>query len=216
MRVNFVLTGEMPLLMHWDNIEGCDLLNEWRKDPANKNRSKAGDDRTPPWTWHTYCYTDGIDITIPSDNLMRAFMYGGTKLILKGKKTYKELSQQGILIDTEFLDFTYDGGKKLTSQQLADIRDVDFAGQQAFAKDNGFKLHVKRVPIGTSKHIRVRPRFETWQLAGSLDVTHQDISFETLREIFYHAGRGGLCDWRPSSPRSPGPFGMFTTELQKV
>ena len=53
-KVAFELVGEMPLLMHWDNIEGGDTLKEWRQDPKNKNQSVPGDDRSPSWTWQTY------------------------------------------------------------------------------------------------------------------------------------------------------------------
>jgi len=217
MRVEFELVGDMPLLMHWDNIEGGDLLKEWRQDTANKNISVPGDDRSPPWTWHTYCYNDGEVVTIPQDNVMGALLYGGTQKILKKQKTFKELSQSGILMDTEQLEFVYGpDDRKLEMATLLNMRDEPFKVQADAAQDLGFRLFVKRAKIGQSKHVRVRPRFEQWKVRGALTVMVKDITLAVLEEIFGYAGRGGLCDWRPSSPKRPGPYGMFTTKLKKA
>ena len=86
MRIRFELTGIMPLIMHQDDVEASDLLNEWRKDPSNKNKSVAGDDRSPAWTWQTYLYSDGENVTLPAANLMVAIRQGSTQLILKKQK----------------------------------------------------------------------------------------------------------------------------------
>ena len=92
MKVAFELTGEMPLLMHSDDVEAADELKEWRKDPANKDLSVAGDDRSPAWTWQTYLYSDGEHVTIPGANLMVNLRTAATQIILKKQKTFKELS----------------------------------------------------------------------------------------------------------------------------
>ena len=47
MKIRFDLTGITALLMHNDDFESSDLLNAWRKAPANKGISVAGDDRSP-------------------------------------------------------------------------------------------------------------------------------------------------------------------------
>lgn len=215
-RASFVLTGTMPLLMHWDNIEGGDELKEWRQDPKNKNQSVPGDDRTPPWTWHTYLYTDGEHVTIPQDNVMAALLTGGAQVILKRQKTYKELSQSGVLIATEHLRFEYGDGKQITMSNIAEMRDSTFREQVERCKELGFRLFMKRAKIGTSKHVRVRPRFEKWQVSGELQVLTDDLPLDKLELIFDYAGRAGLCDWRPSSPKRPGPYGMFTAKLKKI
>lgn len=105
MLVKFHLTGTMPLLMHADDVEAADSLEAWRKDPGHKNISKAGDDRSPAWTWQTYCYSDGEHLTIPSGNLMVCLRYAGTQIILKKQTTFKQLSQSGMLITSEYMDF---------------------------------------------------------------------------------------------------------------
>lgn len=214
-RAAFELIGEMPLLMHWDNIEGGDLLKEWRQDPANKNQSVPGDDRSPPWTWQTYLYTDGEFVTMPQDNIMGALMYGGAQVILKKQKTFKELSQSAILIATEHCKFTF-GDKQLSMADVLAMRDKPFAKQAEACQKLGLRLFCKRAKIGSSKHVRVRPRFDAWKVSGELEVTSNDLPFETLQLIFNYAGRSGLGDWRPSSPKRPGPYGMFTAKLKQL
>lgn len=215
-KVAFELLGEMPLLMHWDNIEGGDTLKEWRQDGKNKNQSVPGDDRSPAWTWHTYLYNDGEVVTMPQDNVMSSLMSGGTQVILKRQKTYKELSQSGILISTEHLNFEYGDGKTLTIKQLEAMRDMPFKKQSERCAELGFRLFCKRAKIGNSKHVRVRPRFDRWRVSGELQVISEDLPFEKLELIFNYAGRAGLGDWRPSSPKRPGPYGMYTAKLKQI
>ena len=78
----------------------------------------------------------------------------------------------------------------------------------------GFRLFVKRAKIGTSKHVRVRPRFDSWQIQGTINVLSPDISWEVLNTLFELAGRVGICDWRPGC-KTPGPYGMFAAKLKK-
>jgi len=215
-RASFELVGSMPLLMHWDNIEGGDQLKEWRQDPKNKNQSVPGDDRSPAWTWTTYLYTDGEFVTMPSDNIMGALMYGGSQLILKKQKTFKELSQSAIFIASEHCRFE-SGGKQLPIAKIIGMKDQPFSKQAATCQDSlGFRLFCKRAKIGQAKHVRVRPRFDNWRVSGELEVTSSDLTFEVLEQIFTFAGRAGLGDWRPNSPKRPGPYGMFNAKLKKI
>ncbi len=217
MEVSFTLTGEMPLLMHWDNIEGSDVLKEWRQAPENKNASIPGDDRSPPWAWQHSCYNDGEKVAMPQENVMRAIMDGGAQVIIKRNKTFKQLSQSGLVMASEYLDFSYGpNGAVLKMEDLDAIRELDFRKQTEAVEQLGFRLFVKRGSIGTTKHVRVRPRFDLWKVQGVIRVVVKDITFEVLEAIFLHAGRSGLCDWRPSSPKRPGPYGVFSATLKKV
>lgn len=167
--IEFTLTGEMPLLMHQDDVELADELEAWRKDPAHKNISKAGDDRSPAWTWQTYCYSDGEHLAIPSANIMVCLRSAGTQMILKKQKTFKELTQSGLLITSEFCEFTV-GGKQIAVSDLEDMREKDFKAQANECRKHGFRLFVKRARVGSSKHVRVRPRFDSWQVRGTMPV----------------------------------------------
>jgi hypothetical protein len=213
-RFQFTLTGFMPLLMHADNIEGSDELQEWRKRPANKGVSTPGDDRTPPWTWQTYCYHNGEHIVMPSENIMVALRQAGAQMTLKGKKTFKEITQSGLLISTESCEFRSNGGQVKWSDILA-IRERTFAEQAAAVKVFGAELFVKRAKVGNSKHIRVRPKFKAWEVSGEIMVLKPEITSEVLKQLFELAGKAGLCDWRPAG-KTPGPYGQADAVVKEI
>ncbi|MCX7934978.1 MAG: hypothetical protein N3A66_06935, partial [Planctomycetota bacterium] len=56
------LTGLSPLLMHQDNLAFSEKVKQWQRDPANRELSMPGDDRSPAWTWLGYVYHDGRHI----------------------------------------------------------------------------------------------------------------------------------------------------------
>lgn len=214
-RAQFVLHGQNALLMHWDNLFGDDELREWLADPENRGKSTPGDDRTPPWSWMRYLYNDGKVVAMPTDNVMSSLMYGGSRIILKKSKTYKELSQSAIMIPTEFLRFGCGpDDHEISMKDVLSIRDLSFVKQCEACQQLGFRLFAKRATVGRSKHVRVRPRFDTWTIGGELTVVNDDLSFEVLEKIFNYSGMGGLCDWRPSSPKRPGAYGMYTAKLK--
>jgi len=216
MRIGFELRGRTALLMHRDNIEGCDLLQAWRKDPKNKGVSVAGDDRSPPWTWQTYLYHDGESLAIPSENIMVCLRQAGAQMYVKGKKTFKEVSQAGMYVDAEFLQFTYgNDGRTIDMQAIAAIAPLTFEEQSNWVRDHGFRLFSKRATIGKSKHVRVRPRFELWSLQGEIEVIAPELTFSVLQQLFTIAGRVGIGDWRPGC-KTPGPFGMFDAKIHKL
>jgi len=213
-KLRFTLTGEMPLLMHADNVEEADTLTQWRKDPANKNVSVSGDDRSPPWTWQAYLYHDGENVAIPSANLAVCIRQAAAQIILKKQKTFKELSQSGMMATAEFLDLRV-GGQPIAMADVLALREQSFAEQSEAARKMGFRLDVRRARVGQSKHVRVRPRFDTWTADGVLEVIAPELKIEIVDQMFQIAGRVGLGDWRPGC-KTPGPFGMFSAKLKKA
>ena len=211
----FTLTGITPLLMHADDVEAASTLADWRKAPENKNMSVKGDDRSPPWTWQTYLYRDANGfVVMPADNVMVCLRQAGAKMILKAQKTFKEITQSGLLIADETLDFTI-GGKSIEVAQFVDARDDSFADQKKAAEKAGFDLLVKRAKVGSNKHVRVRPKFTGWEVSGLIQVLAPEISFDHLKTLFALAGDVGLCDWRPGC-KTPGRFGMFESKVAKA
>lgn len=211
------LTGTMPLLLHGDNLAFAEALSQWRAHPDNKSKSMPGDDRSPAWTWIGGLYHDGQVLGVSSDNLMTAIREGGARVSVPGKRslTYKRQSQSGLVINELMWPLVGPAG----SVPWADVNalcDVeDFAAHQAFAAQHGFELFTKRARIGQSKHIRVRAKFTTWSLAGTISVFDDTISLDVLTSILTAGGRyAGLCDWRPSAPKSPGPYGTFTAVIK--
>jgi len=209
----FTLKGITPFLMHADDVEAADMLKDWRKSPGNKNQSTAGDDRSPAWTWQTYWYLDDKgNLTIPSDNLMRCLCKAGSKIILKKQTSFKELTQTGLCLPSDTLDFR-NAGAPVPVAEFVEHRDEKFADQKKRVQKAGFDLLVKRAAVGQSKHVRVRPMFRSWSASGTIQVTAQEFDAEKLQELFDLAGTVGLGDWRPGG-KTPGRFGMFESEVK--
>jgi hypothetical protein len=213
------LTGKMPLLMHADNVEFSDQMDEWKNDPQNKKHSKAGDDRSPAFRWLGALYHDGHHVALPNDNLMRAFMEGGAMVPVPGGKngkTFKSQTQSGMLVEGTHWPLLVNGAA-VDVQPLLALRDrTEFKAHQQAVAARGFSLFVKRAKIGQSKHIRVRPLFEQWAATGTIHVWDEQITTDALRQIVTHAGLyKGLGDWRPGG-KTPGPFGMFTASVKEA
>jgi hypothetical protein len=201
--------------MHADDVEAASALDEWRKSPGNKNLSVPGDDRSPGWTWQTYLYRDADGmVAMPADNVMVALRQAGAKMTLKRQTTFKAITQSGLLLTDETLDFT-NGGKPVPCAPFVEARDEKFAVQKKLVEKQGFELLVKRARVGNSKHVRVRPMFRAWQVTGVVQIIAPEITFESLQMLFDLAGDVGLCDWRPGC-KTPGRYGMFEAEVTKA
>jgi len=219
-RFEVTIKGETPLLMHHDNLEWDGIMKQWSKDPANKAGSVAGDDRSPGFRWIGYLYQHAGNAVMPSDNLMTALREGGAKCPTgKGQKTYKSQTQSGLLVDQENWPlFNPATGEVYTLDGLKDImEETDYAIHEMWAREHGFELFAKRAKVGQAKHVRVRPRFDSWAATGTITILDDAITADVLQNIWTYAGAySGLCDWRPSSPRSPGSFGRFSVEMKKA
>jgi hypothetical protein len=218
-RYAVTVTGTNPLLMHADSVEWTDQIKLWQKDPENKKVSIAGDDRSPAWTWIGALYHDGKVVAMPSDNLMTALREGGGMVPVpgaKGNKTFKSQTQSGLLVNEAYWPLIINGATIPVDEIKQLLNEEDFSRHQETAKRLGFELFVKRAAVNRAKHVRVRPRFDRWQVSGTISVFDEQITTEVLISVLDMAGRyKGLCDWRPSS-KTPGPFGTFVTEIQEV
>jgi hypothetical protein len=212
------LIGETPLLLHQDSIEWREQMDLWIKDPQNKKASKAGDDRFPAHRWIGCCYYDGQHVGIASDNLMTMLREGGAK-VPTGKKgqTFKRQSQSGLVVNEILWPLVTSNGPVPWAPIAAMATDSDFANHKQAVQALGFELFVKGAKIGASKHIRVRPRFDTWSAAGTITVLDETITQGILQQILEQAGMFcGLGDWRPSSPSKPGSWGRFRAEVKRL
>lgn len=212
------ITGKTALLMHNDDVEWSDILKGWRKSSENKAISVPGDDRSPAFTWLGSLYHDGVNVVIPSSNLMKSFMQAGAGVPTgKGTKTFKAQTQSGMVIAEEAWPIIVDKSPIEVQPLLALKDERDFSKHVVAARASKFLLHVKRAPIGSSKHVRVRPRFDGWSASGTLQVWDGELTPSIVEEIVRLAGDNkGVGDWRPSSPKSPGPFGRFDVKLEKI
>lgn len=216
-RYAVTLTGKTPLLMHQDNIEWADFMDEWKANPDNKRTSKAGDDRTPSWRWLGSVYNDEKTIGIPAANIMRCVMEGGAMVPVPGGKmgkTFKSQTQSGMMSEGQMWELII-GGKAAPSwaECSALMKVPKFADHKTAVKAMGFDLLVKRAKIGQQKHIRVRPQFTSWEARGAFLVWDDQIDEKALALILEYAGQyKGLCDWRPGG-RTPGPYGTFEAKI---
>ena len=217
-RYQVTITGETPLLMHADNLKWDELMRRWLAEPENKKNSSAGDDRTPAWRWIGYLYHESGQIIMPADKLMTLLREGGAKCPA-GKKnlTFKRQSQSGLVVDQSSWPLLVHGKPILFDEVKSLIDNADFASHEAAAASLGFELFVKRAKIGQAKHVRVRPRFDSWGCGGTITVLDETITQDVLTRILTYAGQhAGLCDWRPSSPSKPGPFGKFSVKVKAI
>jgi hypothetical protein len=215
------ITGTQPLLMHNDDIEWADAMARWRDDKDNKKSSKAGDDRSPAYRWIGALYrNDAGQIIVPTENVMRALMEGGAMVPVPGGKsgkTFKSQSQSGIMPNDIGWSLLING-RQIDAAKTIDalLRETNFEKHKEAVQQLGFSLFLKRAKIGSSKHVRVRPRFENWSTSGELIVTDEQITTDVLSDILEMAGKyKGLGDWRPSS-KTPGTFGMFTSMVEEI
>ena len=215
-RFKVQIKGVSSLIMHRDNVGFAESLKAWQTNPENKGKSVSGDDRSPGWTWLGYVYHNGRIIGIPADNLMTMLREGGARVMTgKGKGTFKRQTQSGIII-TETIWPLIVGGKQLDWQPFAELAAVEkFDDHLSMAQAGGFDLLIKRARVGQSKHVRVRPIFDDWSTSGTITVTDDTLDLRTMQRILDCAGDYcGICDWRPSAPKSPGPFGRFEAKVE--
>jgi hypothetical protein len=130
---------------------------------------------------------------------------------LKGKTTFKEMTQSGMITTTEFCVFK-NGGKQIPMSAIQAMESLTFEEQAEQAKKLGFQLWGKRARIGQAKHIRIRPRFDSWTVEGEISVIEDAITDKILKQMFDIAGNVGLGDWRPGC-KTPGPYGRFTAKV---
>lgn len=214
------LTGKTPLLLHPDDIEWADRMEEWKSDPANVKNSKAGDDRSPAWRWIGNAMHDGEHIAVSSAMLMKCFMQGGAMVPVpgaKGNKTFKSQTQSGMSVLEPSWKIETEKGPVPIAAVHALMHEEDFKVHCAKALELGFDLLVRRAAVMSNKHVRVRPRFRSWVLRGTLAVWDDKLDERSLNDVLVYSGEyKGIGDWRPSAPKSPGPHGRFDVKMRRI
>jgi hypothetical protein len=149
---------------------------------------------------------------------MSALMQGGAMVPIPGGKngkTFKSQTQSGMMSVEPFWTLLV-GGREIRWEDIETLKDEPkFAEHKVAVRKLGFDLLVKRAAVATSKHVRVRPKFESgWQAVGHLAVWDEQITEAALADILAYAGQyKGIGDWRPSAPKKPGPYGTFEAKI---
>ena len=97
---------------------------------------------------------------------------GGSKVINRGKETYKKQTQSGIMLDQQQFDiYVNNYSSTIPVDNIKPfIGNLDFSKHIDLVESLGFELLVKRAKIGRAKHIRVRPMFRDWMAVGTITV----------------------------------------------
>ena len=128
----------------------------------------------------------------------------------KGSKTFKAQTQSGMKVTDMMVPIVVDGKTVPFGPVKALMDEPSFPKHLKTVNKLGFRLMSKRAKVGANKHIRVRPVFDDWTLQIGLSVWDEQLTTDVLETILQFSGTyKGLGDWRPSSPRSPGSYGMF-------
>ena len=211
------LTALSPFLSHFDNIE----IEDWKSRQGTEREANVpGDDRHPADLWKQYLYQDGEHITLPFNNLSTCLMTAGKKISLPRNRSLKEPAVRGILLLTPHLVFK-NRGEAIKMSAINAISGL-FAEQAAQVRELGFFLDVRGVTNpGTGKrNIRVRPRFDQWEIVATFSIEDEIFTIEMLQQLWDLAGRSiGLGDWRPGCSgrqKIPGPYGRFTVKLERL
>lgn len=212
--INIQLRGLSPLLMHRDDVDSADTLEAWRKDPTNKSMSKPGDDRYPPWTWSTYLLHDNEKLIMPHEYVAACVCKAAASVTRGRQKTFKDIIGSSFLLQGDACQFLA-GGKEIPVAAILKLsqRSV-FAEHKTAAPAVGLQLYVKRVRVGTSKHVRVWPMFTSWEVRATAELKDDCLTVEVMKSIFGVAGKIGLGDRRPGSPKAPGRYGVFASEVK--
>lgn len=216
------IEGITPLLMHSDDVEWADGIKAWDADPKNKKFRVPGDDRSPAFRWLGSVWHANGNICVPQQAVSSMLSRAGAGVLVPGAqrgKTFKAQAVSAIRLAGGLAAVALlVRGKTVSTKFIDALRDeMDFAAHQKKATDLGFYLDVRRATIGQAKHVRVRPRFDVWALSFLIDVFDSQVTEQAVTDLFTVAGeRIGLGDWRPSSPKRPGPFGMFKAAVKAV
>lgn len=185
-QVSFHLRGLAPLLIHSERSANP-LDPEVAAHKRLSQKRKKTDDELKELIrseWFLALYVDdSLRPVMPADNVMAALKAAA------GLRRMKRQLAAAVFADALHWPLIYDG--PATSEELWD--------------DGGF-LDIRSVGVNGKRIMRARPIFHSWELAGSLTLENDILSFEDFRSIFEQAGAMcGLCERRPN-------YGRFAVE----
>lgn len=165
-------------------IEGISPLLMHRFPMTEDNvKSKAKNQRQTQDDVESYLYLDHNKLLVqPSTHIVSSLKKAGAKFQIpgQGKLTYKNLMGSGaVIIDPDMIPHIH----------------------------QKWEIDRRPVVVQRARIVRSRPILNKWRLSFSVDYDDDEISKDTLKELFDFAGRRvGIGDFRPEKG---GPFGRF-------
>ena len=139
---------------------------------ASKTKKRAGQaEGDKP---EDYLYIVDGKICQPAEHILQAIIkqLSNYKIQGKGKKTFKDIGKGGINVMPEYIEHK-------NQNWITDSRTVV-------------------IPATRGSAVRVRPKFEEWQLNFIIEIFNEDLPIEVLKSALDDAGReGGIGDYRP-------------------
>lgn len=172
------------------------------------------DDRSVPDRWKQCLYIYNEHVVLPEPNIKASLEHAGSKLHLDHSVTAKQLITNELFLDDAYPNlYTGTPLQRLSATSVEGISG-SFDEQAAQVKELGFELNVQAVSSWKGKMVRVRPCFKQWAIGFNFQVYHHALTLARLQEVFNRAGvMSGVGDYRPSSPKRPGPFGRFKAQV---
>jgi len=183
MQIDVTIKGSAQLLLHKYPVAAA----------STKKITSQTTDYSEEWIKTTYLNDKG-EVIMPWTNLM-ACMFEGSK----GKKIRKVAITRVIYTSLAIANqepLVLVEGKPVTIDRI---------------KENDW-LHTCGVVVQRSRVDRIRTAIpEGYEVSFSITTKPNNVlSVDDIKEILTNAGIvAGLGDWRPSSPKKPGPYGTF-------
>ena len=186
MNINITIRGTNALLLH----KYTTATVSGPKARVIKSREATMYD--DEWIKSTYLNKEG-HVVMPSLNII-ACLFDGSKGMKIGKKAITRILYTSLFV-TPFEPVVMGDEKPIT---INDIRKNDWLDRRG-AVISGRRIDRTRtmLPLG-------------WTLSFVISTKDSSLSKEDIKAVLENAGTSaGLGDWRPSSPKKPGPYGTF-------
>lgn len=180
--LSFQITGVSPLLMHNGRLaDPLDpLVKDIKKLSSKRPKTEADLERMAKLEFLGSLYLHGGEPCLPGE-LIEAALIEGAK-----RKRRGPLAKAGILCDGN-IPLQYDGPRE----------------PEALWNEDRFRFRTG-VRVERLRVMRVRPRFDDWSAAVTIQFMPSLLSEDDVRDIIRTTGEVvGLGDWRPK-------FGRFT------
>lgn len=186
MQIDTTIKGTNAILLHKYTTASVST------PPTRIVRGTDSKNYADEWVKGTYLNTDGF-VVMPAINIM-ACMFNGAKGMKKGKTPLTRLVYTSFQVQPFEPILNYDN-KPIT---LEDIEKNDW-------------LNVCGVVIQGRRVDRTRTEIPLgWEINFQIITKDESLTSKDIRMILENAGTvAGLGDWRPSSPKKPGPYGTF-------
>jgi len=183
MRIDVTIKGTAQMLLH-----------KYPTATSSTKKIRTGStDYSEEWIKTTYLNDKG-EVIMPWTNLM-ACIFEGSKGMKKGKTALTRVVYTSLAIANPEPLVLVDN-KPVTIDMI---------------KENDW-LFISGVVVQRSRVDRIRTAIpEGYEISFPIITKPNNIlSIEDIKEIITNAGIvAGLGDWRPSSPKKPGPYGTF-------